>query len=131
MQSQNKIFEDLSRLASGAAGTLAGMSREFEAMMRERMREFVGGLDLVRRDEFEAVRDMAANAREEVERLRAEIAALRGEAPVTAPAPAPATAAPEVESSPPAELDPTAELAHRRADGGEPANKDETEAHPS
>lgn len=79
MQSQNKIFEDLSKVATAAAGTFAGIGREMEAAARERMREFVGGTDSVSREEFEAVRELAANARAEVEALKAEIAALRAE----------------------------------------------------
>jgi BMFP domain-containing protein YqiC len=76
MQSQNRIFEDLSRIATGAAGTLAGMGREFEQMVRERVKEFIGGLDLVTREEFEAVKESAAKARAEVEALRLRLDAL-------------------------------------------------------
>ena len=65
---------------NGAAGTLAGMGREAEAGMRERMRGFVGGLDMVSRDEFEAVKLMAAAAREENEALRARLDALEAAA---------------------------------------------------
>jgi BMFP domain-containing protein YqiC len=77
MQSQNRIFEDLSKVATSAMGTFAGVGREIETAARNRMREMVGGLDMVERDEFEAVKAMAATARAEVEVLRAEIAALR------------------------------------------------------
>ena len=55
MQSQNRFFEDLSRLAGGAAGTFAGMVRELETLAKNAAERFVGGLDLVSRDEFEAV----------------------------------------------------------------------------
>lgn len=79
MQSQNKIFEDLSKVATAAAGTFAGIGREMETAARARMRELVGGADGVSREEFEAVRELAANARAEVEALKAEIAALRAE----------------------------------------------------
>ena len=64
------------RTMPGAAGTFAGMGREAEAGMRTRARNFVGGLDLVSRDEFEAVKMMAAAAREESEALRARVDAL-------------------------------------------------------
>ena len=77
MQSQNRIFEDLSKVATSAMGTFAGVGREIETAARNRMRDMVGGLDMVDRDEFEAVKAMAATARAEVEVLRAEIAALR------------------------------------------------------
>lgn len=78
MQSENRFFDDLSKLLNGAAGTIAGMGREFEATARERAKEWVGGLDLVSREEFDAVKAMAAAAREEVEQLKTRIAVLEG-----------------------------------------------------
>ncbi len=77
MQTRNQIVEDLSRVLSGLAGTVAGAGREVEARAKERLREAVAGMDFVSRDEFEAVKAMAANARAEVEALRAELAAMR------------------------------------------------------
>ena len=76
MQSENRLFDDLARVLNGAAGTFAGMGREAEASLRTRARDFVGGLDLVSRDEFEAVKAMARAAREENEVLRARLDAL-------------------------------------------------------
>jgi BMFP domain-containing protein YqiC len=76
MQSENRLFDDFVKVMNGAAGTLAGMTREAQAAMQERFREWIGGLDLVKRDEFEAVRAMAVAAREENEALRARIEAL-------------------------------------------------------
>ena len=76
MQSQNRFFDDLVKMVNGAAGTVAGMSREAQESMRERMREYVAGMDFVSRDEFEAVKAMAAKAREEAEELKARVAAL-------------------------------------------------------
>lgn len=76
MQSQNRIFDDLVKMMNGVAGTMAGVGREAEASMREKMREFVGGMDFVSRDEFEAVKAMAIAAREENEALAKRIAAL-------------------------------------------------------
>jgi BMFP domain-containing protein YqiC len=78
MQSQNRFFEDLSRLAGGAAGPIAGMVRELETLAKNAAERFVGGLDLVSRDEFEAVKEMAANARAEAEALKARLDALEG-----------------------------------------------------
>ena len=78
MQSENRLFDDFVKVMNGAAGTLAGMTREAQAAMQERFREWIGGLDLVKRDEFEAVRAMAVAAREENEALRARIEALEG-----------------------------------------------------
>jgi len=76
MQSENRFFDDVAKVLNGAAGTLAGMGREAEASMRTRARDFVGGLDIVSRDEFEAVKLMAATAREENAVLRARVEAL-------------------------------------------------------
>jgi BMFP domain-containing protein YqiC len=84
MQSENRLFDDLVKMVNGVAGTMAGAGREAEAAMRERMREWVGGVDFVGRDEFEAVKAMAAAARDENEILKARIAAL--EAKVAGPA---------------------------------------------
>jgi BMFP domain-containing protein YqiC len=76
MQSDNPIIADYVKLANSAAGTLAGMTREAREGARERMKEAFGGLDFVSREEFDAVKDMAARAREECARLEARIAAL-------------------------------------------------------
>ena len=76
MQSQSKVFDDLVKMVNGVAGTMAGMGREAESSMREKMREWVGGMDFVARDEFEAVKAMAAAARDENEALKKRIAAL-------------------------------------------------------
>ena len=76
MQSENRLFDDFVKVMNGAAGTFAGMGREAQASMRERARDFVGGLDIVSRDEFEAVKLMAAAAREENAVLRARLDAL-------------------------------------------------------
>ena len=76
MQSQSKVFDDLVKMVNGVAGTMAGMGREAESSMREKMREWVGGMDFVGRDEFEAVKAMAAAARDENEALKKRIVAL-------------------------------------------------------
>jgi BMFP domain-containing protein YqiC len=76
MQSQNPLFADLAKLLNSAAGTVAGVSREAREGARERFREAMGGLDFVSREEFDAVKDMAAKAREENEALAARIAVL-------------------------------------------------------
>ncbi len=76
MQSQNRIFDDLVKMMNGVAGTMAGVGREAETSMREKMREWVGGMDFVSRDEFEAVKAMAIAAREENEALAKRIASL-------------------------------------------------------
>ena len=70
MQNQNPFFEDFSRLMSSVAGTMAGAGREAETRMRERFREMMGGMDMVSREEFEAVKAMAAETKAELEALR-------------------------------------------------------------
>ncbi|SDD54438.1 BMFP domain-containing protein YqiC [Sphingomonas sp. YR710] len=76
MQSENRIFDDLVKMMNGAAGTLAGMGREAEASVKERAKDWIGGLDFVTRDEFDAVKAMAVAAREEADALKARIEAL-------------------------------------------------------
>jgi BMFP domain-containing protein YqiC len=76
MQSEKRIFDDLAKVLNGVAGTVAGMGREAEASVRERAREWAGGLDLVSREEFDAVKTLAANARAEAEALGKRVAAL-------------------------------------------------------
>ena len=79
MQTENKLFEDISKVATAAMGTLAGVTREVSEDARRRARDFVGTADAVDRDEFEAVKANAANAREAVEALKTDIASLRAE----------------------------------------------------
>lgn len=80
MQSDNKIFDDFVKFMNGAAGTLAGVGREAEAGARARAREWIGGLDFVSRDEFDAVKAMAAAARDDADALRARLDALEARA---------------------------------------------------
>ena len=77
------MFDDFVKMVNGVAGTIAGMGREAEAAMREKTREWVAGVDFVGRDEFEAVKAMAAAARDENDALKARIVAL--EAKLAAP----------------------------------------------
>ena len=78
MQSQNRLFDDFVKVMNGAAGTIAGMTREAQAAMQDRARDWIGGLDLVSREELEAVKAMAVAAREENEALKARLDALEG-----------------------------------------------------
>ena len=80
MQSENKMFDDFVKMVNGVAGTFAGMGREAESSAREKFREWVGGQDFVGRDEFEAVKAMAAAARDENEALKKRIVALEAKA---------------------------------------------------
>jgi BMFP domain-containing protein YqiC len=89
MQSENRMFDDFVKMVNGFAGTMAGMGREAEASAREKMREWVGGMDFVSRDEFEAVKAMAAKARDENEALKTRIAMLEAKLGGTASKSAP------------------------------------------
>lgn len=102
MQTQNPFFDDLARMANGALGALSGLRAEIEALVRQQMERFTSGMDMVSREEFEAVRDMAAKARAENDALAKRVADLEarlGEA--AAPAkPKAAPRAPKPKASP-------------------------------
>ena len=76
MQTQNKLLDDLARVASGAIGVAAGMREEVEARLRDQFERVLARMDLVTREEFEAVKAMAIKAREEQEVLSERLAAL-------------------------------------------------------
>ena len=76
MQSEKRIFDDLSKVITGIAGTVAGMGREAEANVKDRAREWVSGLESVSREEFDAVKAMAATARADADALKVRVAAL-------------------------------------------------------
>ncbi|MCC6827116.1 MAG: accessory factor UbiK family protein [Novosphingobium sp.] len=80
MQSENPLIADFVKLMNSAAGTFAGVTREARESARERVKEALGGLDFVTREEFDAVKAMAAKAREENEALKARIDALEARA---------------------------------------------------
>ena len=88
MQSQNRFFDDLSKVLNGLAGTVAGVGREAEAGARERAKEWFGGMDFVSRDEFDAVKEMAAKARAEADALKKRVEALEKGASTPAKKPA-------------------------------------------
>jgi len=79
MQSQNRFFDDLARVATGAMGTLSGVRSEVETRIREQLERVLSGMDLVSRDEFEAVKAMAAKARSEQEDLQRRLARLESQ----------------------------------------------------
>jgi BMFP domain-containing protein YqiC len=72
----NRIFDEMARLMNDAAGVAGGVRREFDTVMRTQAERILRELDVVRRDEFEAVKEMARLAREENEALKARIEAL-------------------------------------------------------
>ena len=75
-QTTNRFFDEIGRLMNDAAGAAQGMKREFDSVWRSQAEKFLREMDLVKREEFEAVKDMARLAREENEALKARIAAL-------------------------------------------------------
>jgi BMFP domain-containing protein YqiC len=77
MQTRNPFIDDLTKMANGAMGALTGMKDEVEARVRDQIAKILDGMDIPRRDEFDAVKAMAAKAREENEELRKQIAELQ------------------------------------------------------
>ncbi len=92
VQTTNRFFDEMARLMNDAAGAAQGVRREFETLFRGQAERVLRDLDIVRREDFEAVKDMARIAREENEALKTRIAALEA---ALAKAPAPAAAAGE------------------------------------
>jgi BMFP domain-containing protein YqiC len=76
MQTENRFFDDLARVANGAFGAFAGLRTEVETLVRQRVERLLADLDLVRREEFDAVKAMAARARSEQEDMAIRLAAL-------------------------------------------------------
>jgi len=102
MQTQNPFFDDLARVAGGALGALSGLKAEFEAMVKQQLERWTSGLDLVPREEFEAVRAMAAKARDEQLALEQRVAALEAQLAGTTPAAKPTPAAKTAATAKPA-----------------------------
>jgi BMFP domain-containing protein YqiC len=88
MQSQNRFFDDIARVANGAVGALSGVRSDIEARLRDQLERVLAGMDLVSREEFEAVKAMAARARDEQEVLLRRIAALESQLAESAKPPA-------------------------------------------
>lgn len=83
MQTSNRLFDDLAKVASGAASTLAGVKQELDALVRQRLERFLADLDLITREEFEVVKATAANARAAQEALETRVAELEARLAVT------------------------------------------------
>ena len=75
-QTSNRFFDEVARLMNDAAGVAQGVRREFDTVVRNQADRILRDLDLVKREEFEAVKDMARLAREENEALKTRVAAL-------------------------------------------------------
>ncbi len=94
VQTTNRFFDEVARLMNDAAGVAQGVRREFETLFRTQAERWLRDLDLVKREDFEAVKDMARIAREEGEALKARVSALEAalagkSAPAAEPAPPP------------------------------------------
>ena len=85
MQTDNRLLDDLAKVASGALGTLQGVKGEVTARLRDQFERVLANLDLVTREEFDAVKAMAAAARSENEALAARPAALEAQGTGTRP----------------------------------------------
>ena len=96
VQTTNRFFDEVARLMNDAAGVAQGVRREFETLFRNQTERFLRDLDVVKREEFEAVKEMARIAREDSEALKARLAALEARlsqlTPMTGPADEPARA---------------------------------------
>jgi BMFP domain-containing protein YqiC len=79
-QTQSRFFDEIARLMNDAAGVAQGVRREFDTLFRTQAERILRDLDVVPREEFEAVKDMARLAREENEALKARIEALEAKA---------------------------------------------------
>ena len=111
VQTTNRFFDEVARLMNDAAGVAQGVRREVETLFRTQAERWLRDLDLVKREEFEAVKDMARIAREETEALKARVAALEAAVPktdiATAPASGPGESFPgQLPSEPPAPPNP-------------------------
>jgi BMFP domain-containing protein YqiC len=86
-QTSNRFFDEIGRLMNDAAGAAQGVKREVDTVVRNQAEKILRDLDIVKREEFEAVKDMARLAREENEALKARIATLEAKLGVSSSAP--------------------------------------------
>ena len=87
-QTSNRFFDEIGRLMNDAAGAAQGVKREVDTVVRNQAEKILSDLDIVKREEFEAVKDMARLAREENEALKGRIAVLETKLGVSPTAPA-------------------------------------------
>src|ERR1700680_2752976 len=86
-QTSNRFFDEIGRLMNDAAGAAQGVKREIDTLVRNQAEKILRDLDVVKREEFEAVKDMARLAREENEALKARVSALEAKLGVSGSAP--------------------------------------------
>ena len=89
MQTRNRIFDDLAKVANSAAGTMMGLRDEVENMVRYRIDRFMSDMNMVHREEFDAVRTVAAKARSDQTALERRIEELETKLDRLAPKPRP------------------------------------------
>jgi BMFP domain-containing protein YqiC len=106
MTERPKFFDDLAGVAGGALSALSGLREEVTALVRARVDEAVRKLDLVRREEFEALSEVATRARMQAEALAIRVAALEAGAPASKPAAPPIDAVPPLPPLPDGDADP-------------------------
>lgn len=99
-QTQGRIFDELAKVLTNAAGAAQGMRDEVETVIRGQAERILNDLDVVQREEFEVVQDMAAKAREENERLSQRIDALEAELATLKAKPKRAPAKPRAKAKP-------------------------------
>ena len=87
VQTTNRFFDEVARLMNDAAGVAQGVRREFDTLFRSQAERILRDLDIVQREEFEAVKEMARLAREENEALKARLADVEGKTAALATAP--------------------------------------------
>jgi BMFP domain-containing protein YqiC len=89
VQTTNRFFDEVARVMNDAAGVAQGVRREFDTLFRTQAERILRDLDVVKRDDFEAVKEMARIAREENEALKARVSALETALAARGPASAP------------------------------------------
>ncbi len=102
MQTENRLFDDLARMANGAINTLSGVREEIESRLRERVERWLAEMDMVPREEFEAIKELAQKARAEQEDLTVKVAALEQKLAAMSAAPEAAPRPTRTAASPPA-----------------------------
>ena len=88
MQTRDRIFDDIAKIANSAAGTFAGLKDEVEGLVRGRIESLISELDLVTREDFDTAMAVAVKAREEQEKLEKKVVALEKQIKSLRPAPA-------------------------------------------
>ena len=98
-QGPNRIFDEFAKLMTDAAGAAQGIKREAETAIHAQAERFLADMDLVKREEFDAVQEMAANARSENESLKTQIESLEKRISALEKKPKPATRKPAAKKS--------------------------------